>query len=65
MNALTLPEFLLLAIVVVAVLFGKNVPEFLQSLVLSKKQFQERRSQVERKMRVIDYASEISSKREF
>ena len=65
MNALTLPEFLLLAIVVVAVLFGKNVPEFLQSLVLSKKQFEQRKSEVYKGTHVIDYVSELPSKREF
>ena len=63
MNNFGLPEFLFLATAVVLVVLGRNIPEFLQSLVLSKKQFNERRSQVVRPMEVIDYNSEITFKR--
>lgn len=62
MNALGLPEFLFFTVLVVAVLFGSKLPEFLQSLVLSKKQFTERRNQVERQMELIDYVSELNNK---
>jgi len=61
MGTFGLPEFLFLAAAVVLVVLGRNIPEFLQSIVLSKKQFSERRSQVERPMLLIDYTEELKN----
>jgi len=61
MSALGLPEFLFLGGAVVLIVLGRNIPEFLQSIVLSQKQFSERRGQVERPMVLIDYTEELKN----
>lgn len=61
MSTLDLPEFLILAAAVVLVVFGRKLPEFLQSIVLSKKQFNKRKSEVERPLVLIDYTAELKN----
>jgi len=61
MSTLDLPDFLILATAVALVIFGRKLPEFLQSIVLSKKQFKERKSEVERPLVLIDYTAELKN----
>jgi len=55
MNGLNTPEIIFIIAAIFLAFVGKELPEFLQSLVLSKKQFQHRRGQVHRPMELIDY----------
>lgn len=59
MDAIGFPEFLFFAAATVLVLFGKNIPKLLRSIILNKKQFSEHRSQVARPVKLIDYTGEL------
>jgi len=61
MSTLDLPGFLVFATAVLLIIFGRKLPEFLQSIVLSKKQLKKRKSEVERPLVLIDYTAELKS----